>query len=64
MNGDEWIAFVYYEWGYTDSTRILFIQIHPHSDDWVKLNPHSSPFPIHPRDTDNDNGDETADTEI
>ncbi len=40
MNGDEW--------GWMDRTRILFIPIHPHSDEWVKFNPHSSPFPIHP----------------
>ncbi len=61
MNGHEWIAFVYYEWGYTN-------QIHPHSDDWVKLNLHihpHSPFIQHAmRDTDNNNGYETADTEI
>ncbi len=36
------------EWGWMDRTRILFIPIHPHSDEWVKFNPHSSPFPIHP----------------
>ena len=24
-----------------------FILIHPHSDEWVKSNPHSSPFTIH-----------------
>ncbi len=26
----------------------LFVPIHPHRDEWVKLNPHSYPFPIHP----------------
>ena len=26
----------------------FFIPIHPHLDEWVKLNPDSSPFPIHP----------------
>ncbi len=25
----------------------LFIPIHPLKDEWVKIDPHSSPFPIH-----------------
>ncbi len=25
----------------------LFIPIHPLEDEWVKIDPHSSPFPIH-----------------
>ncbi len=39
--GDEWIG-----WGYYSSpVHPLFI---PARDEWVKVDPHSSPFPIHP----------------
>ncbi len=54
MNGDEWIAL-----GYNSSPFVPICScspknqknediIHPHSDEWVKSNPHSSPFPNHP----------------
>ncbi len=36
------------EWGWMGRTRILSIPFHPHSDEWMEFNPHSSPFPIHP----------------
>ncbi len=51
---DEWMRPGYYG-GWMDEARILFIphssSIHPPfipSHEWVKVNPHSSPFPIHP----------------
>ena len=31
-----------------EMNNIPALSIHPHSDEWVKFNPHSSPFPIHP----------------
>ncbi len=39
--GDEWIGSGYY----LSPIHPLFI---PSRDEWVKVDPHSSPFPIHP----------------
>ncbi len=36
------------KWGWIISSVNPFIPIHLTRDEWVKINPHSSPFPFHP----------------
>ncbi len=43
-NWDKWIALIYYSSPFIP----ICTHIHPHSNEWEKFNPHSSPFRIHP----------------
>ncbi len=50
MNGDEWAinkGAVIISWAYPFIAHSSSIPIHPPGDEWVKVDPHSSPFPIH-----------------
>ncbi len=39
-------------WGFMGTNNILSLAINPHSDLWVIINPHKSPFPINPTSPD------------
>ncbi len=47
MDFDSYISCSGMNKGWIIRRRILFIPIHPLEDEWVKIDPHSSPFPIH-----------------